>query len=101
MRLSEPMDVVRQRFKHVDVTLSEAPANWSAPGEWLSVQRAGHHMNFLMTHDAGSSAEHTVAARLPSAARIDVRDATLREVFVALAQHAPRGIGVAAKGAAA
>jgi ABC-2 type transport system ATP-binding protein len=101
IRLSEPMDVVRSRFKHVDVVLREPPANWTAPSDWLSVEQAGQHLSFVMTHEADNTAEHAVAARLPSAARIDIRDATLREMFVALVRHAPVGRGVATKGAAA
>jgi ABC-2 type transport system ATP-binding protein len=101
MKLSEPMDALRNRFKHVDVVLSETPATWSAPSDWLSLQQAGQHMSFVMTHDAGHTAEHAVAARLPSAARIDVRDATLREVFVALARHGAPPTGIATNGAAA
>ncbi len=101
MKLSEPMEVMRRRFKHVDVLLSETPANWSAPSDWLSVAHAGQHLSFLMMHEAGDPAEHAVAATLPSAARIDVRDATLREVFVALARHAPARAGATTTGAAA
>jgi ABC-2 type transport system ATP-binding protein len=101
MQLSEPMEVVRNRFKHVDVLLSETPTSWSTPSDWLSVDQAGQHMSFVMTHETGDSAEHAVAARLPGAARVDVRDATLREVFVALARRAPALGGVVAEGAAA
>src|SRR5262249_11998083 len=100
MKLSEPMDVVRDRFKHVDVLFSETPANWSPPAEWLAVEQAGQHMSFMMRHE-GHHAEHSVAAQLPSAARIDVRDATLREVFVALARNTAPPASGAAKGAAA
>lgn len=85
MRLSEPMEILRNRFKHVDALVPEAPKDWSAPREWMSVERSGARMSFVMSLDTGDTAERSVAARLPGVARVDVRDATLREVFGALA----------------
>ena len=89
MLLSEPMDLLRQRFKRVDVALAGggAPAAAELPNDWLSVEHAGGRLSFLVTHADRDLPERAVAVRLPQAAHIDVRDATLREVFVALARQ--------------
>ncbi|MEP6491850.1 MAG: ABC transporter ATP-binding protein [bacterium] len=88
MRLSEPMDTVRQRFKQVEVVMSGANplADGGIPDEWLSVERSGPRLTFLLAHDSAEPIGHVLSARFPHAARIDVRDASLREVFVALAR---------------
>lgn len=89
MVISEPMDRLRQRFKHVDVALggNGAAVPGDLPNDWLGVERAGGHMSFLVAHADRDLPERLAAARLPQAAHIGVRDATLREVFVALAKH--------------
>ena len=89
MLLSEPMDMLRQRFKHVDVALAggAAPAAAELPNDWLGLEHAGGRLSFLVTHADRDLPERAVAARLPQAAHIGVRDATLREVFVALAKQ--------------
>jgi ABC-2 type transport system ATP-binding protein len=92
MRFSEPVDVVRERFKRVDVTVSPEPAaraDWVLPSDWLSVEQSGQRLTFLTSESADRSVEQVVAARLGGAAHIEARDATLREIFVALAKHRP------------
>ena len=89
MSISQSMDVVRERFKHVEVvtdgvdTLDRASA-----ADWLSVERAGNRLTFV-TSDATSDFEHRLRSHLSDAAHVDVREATLREVFVALARQNP------------
>ena len=83
--LSEPMDVLSARFQRVDV-IAEIDRSFSVPDSWLSVDRAGSHIGFLMT-DADASAEYTIRQFLPQATRIDMRPASLREIFVAVAQQ--------------
>jgi ABC-2 type transport system ATP-binding protein len=89
MRLSEPMDVFRERFKRVDVQLADgAPAAArDVPPEWLGVETAGARLSFVLSHPQDGSVERFVSAHLSGASRVDVRGATLREVFVALARH--------------
>ena len=81
--LSEPMDDMRDRFKAVDVMFAgEAPSLLDAARDWLSVERSGRRMSFVTSaYDATA-----LRAALPGDAHIDVRDATLREVFIALAR---------------
>ena len=89
MVISEPMDRLRQRFKRVDVALGDslAPVRGDLPNEWLAVERAAGRLSFLVAHADRELPERVVAARLPQAVHIGVRDATLREVFVALAKE--------------
>lgn len=88
MRLSEPMDVVRERFKRVDVLRSERstlPAQ--LPPGWLSVEQSAARVSFVVQNaDHGRQADE-FASRFPGAVHVDVREATLREVFVALAKE--------------
>lgn len=88
MRLSEPMDAFRERFKRVEIVLSDASASvdGNAPGEWLGIERSGARLSFVLSHPQDGSVERYVSARVRDAARIDVRPASLREVFVALAR---------------
>jgi len=88
MRVSEPMDVFRERFKRVDVVLSDpaCPLNGNVPGTWLGVERSGARLSFVLSHPEDGSIERLVSAHLAATSRIDVRGASLREVFVALAR---------------
>ena len=86
MALSESMDALHERFKFVDVLLSAEGTVPAFDPSWLSVERAGRQLTFFTSnadHDVGAQ----LARRFPQAARIDARDATLREVFVALARR--------------
>ena len=53
----------------------------------MSVERAGQRLTFIMEHRDTVPAEVSLHSIFPRAARLDVRDATLRELFVALARH--------------
>ncbi|MEP7000429.1 MAG: ABC transporter ATP-binding protein [bacterium] len=90
MRLSEPMETMRDRFRLVTVTMSDDASALAMPlsRDWLSFERAGGHARFVVAH-AGEALEAELRAMLPQATRIEVRPATLREVFIALAKHAP------------
>ena len=94
MRLSEPMDVLRQRFQRVEVAMSQPDATFEGllPGEWLSVERSGARMSFVVSNADRVQVDREIVARLPNATRIDVRDATLREIFVALARRSTPGV---------
>jgi ABC-2 type transport system ATP-binding protein len=91
MALSEPMDVLRQRFKRVDIVLEDDSPE-SAADDWMSVERSGRQLGFVVPNAVEDLVPRMLAPRFPRAARIDVRDATLREVFVALASRS-RGSG--------
>jgi ABC-2 type transport system ATP-binding protein len=81
--LSEPMEEVNARFKVVDVLFEQdaLPVN-AQRAEWLSVERAGRRMSFVTSRYD----ELEVRNALPGAVHVDARDATLREIFIALAR---------------
>jgi ABC-2 type transport system ATP-binding protein len=90
MRVSEPMDAIRERFKHVAVTMSPEstpPAGSDLPADWLSVERSGQRLTFVTSEAHDTPIEHRVTTRLGAVSHVDVRNATLREVFVALAKQ--------------
>ena len=87
--LSEPMDDVHARFKAVDVLFERdaLPVSAERP-DWLSVERAGRRMSFITS----AYDEITVRNALPGAVHVDARDATLREIFIALARQGTQTI---------
>jgi ABC-2 type transport system ATP-binding protein len=90
MQVSEPMDVLKQRFKRVEI-ITPGAASLSALGapiEIWSLDRSAERISALVSHAEPGALDATLRARFPSATRIDVRDASLREIFVALAKRA-------------
>lgn len=90
MQLSEPMDVLKQRCKRVEVSSPDA-LQFSAlglPVDVLSQDRSGERTSALVTYGGPASLDAALRARFPCAARVEVRDASLREIFVALARRA-------------
>src|SRR6185503_1092321 len=93
MLLSEPMDVLQSRFKRIeaaiggDASVETVIARQTA--EWMAVERAGRRMTFLVS-DADADVEQRVASELRRVSHVAVRDASLREIFVALARSARR-----------
>ncbi len=84
MRLNASMDEMRSRFKRVEVTASgPSPAN-GVDANWMSVERAGNRLGFVADTSDVNALSSELSQRFP-AARVEVRPATLREVFVAVA----------------
>jgi len=90
VRLSAPMERVREEFTRVEVALPDDLAIGAIPPEWMVAESAGRRMGFVLRADSHAAAEQTVRARLGETADIRLRDASLREVFVALASK--RGV---------
>ena len=88
LTLSRPMDTLREQLKRVDVvTRSNAVALPAAlPSEWLSVERSGPRISFLLSGADGPGGGDDLRRWFPEPARIEVREASLREIFVALAR---------------
>jgi ABC-2 type transport system ATP-binding protein len=86
MTLSEPMERVRQRFKHIEVASDTALPESAMSPDWLSVERSGKRLSFLVSN-ADDERLAALSSTFGGAAQLDVRDATLREVFVALAKR--------------
>jgi ABC-2 type transport system ATP-binding protein len=89
--LEESLEEVRARFRHVDVITGNGsppgPAGLSA--DWLAVERAGPRLSFVASLTEPEVGE--LELKFPGAIRVDVRPATLREIFVALARRAQSG----------
>ncbi len=84
MRLSASMDEMRARFKRVEVTASGSSPTNGIDANWMSVERSGNRIGFVADTSDGNALTSELARRFP-AARVEVRPATLREVFVAVA----------------
>lgn len=86
LTLSQPMDVLREHHRRVDVVTRGAELLPDAlPAEWLGVERAGPRISFLLS-GAGEPGGASLRRWFPEPARIEVRDASLREIFVAMAR---------------
>lgn len=84
MKLSESMESVRARFRHVNVMLGDSDASRSTAKEWMSIEQSGRHLQFVATVNPNDSEGLEIRARFPDSQRIEVREATLKEVFMAL-----------------
>jgi ABC-2 type transport system ATP-binding protein len=89
LRLSEPMEDVFRRFRQVDVSgVDPAEARRLARPNWLSVERAGTLLRFIARVDPSSDdREIAESLALPQSARVELRPASLREIFIALANE--------------
>jgi ABC-2 type transport system ATP-binding protein len=86
MRLNASMDDVRARFKRVEVTASGPSPTNGIDANWMSVERAGNRLGFVADTSDENALSSELSRRFP-AARVEVRPATLREVFVAVASR--------------
>jgi ABC-2 type transport system ATP-binding protein len=97
MRLSEERERLRDRFKRVTVISADAAMLEARDGDqWLSIDRAGKRLAFISAN-AGSDLPQALRARFPEAESIDVQDATLGEIFLAMARARGQGSGVRAR----
>ncbi|HEY2026660.1 MAG TPA: ABC transporter ATP-binding protein [Gemmatimonadaceae bacterium] len=89
MLVSEPMDRLRERFKRVTMLTGDTGSAVTpvADDVWLSIERAGRRITFVTPNGAGDYAARLHEA-YPTAEHIDVREASLREIFVAMARAA-------------
>ena len=87
--LSEPMEVLQDRFRWVEVMMNGGPMldPEELPPDWLSVGRSGRRARFVVSDHGTPTWERDVKDRFPGAQRVEVRPASLREVFVALARE--------------
>ncbi len=83
MRLSMPIDLLRSRFQRVEmVTDASMQLPEPLPTNWMQVERAGLRLSVLMEQ---SDAQRELPAPFRGAARVDVREASLKELYIALA----------------
>lgn len=93
IRMSESLDALRARYKRVElVTEPGLRLPTQLPASWLSVERAGLRLSVLM-EQGGDERETIVEMR--GVTRRDVREASLKELYLALCGP-PRGLVEAA-----
>jgi ABC-2 type transport system ATP-binding protein len=86
--ISEPMESLQSRFRHVDVQLAPGGTPTAAfPDEWLDVERAGDRLSFMASNAGADFESEVLRPRFPDAVHWEVRRASLRELFVALARQ--------------
>jgi ABC-2 type transport system ATP-binding protein len=92
MLLSEPMESLRERFRRVEILMVDenVQTTGALPAEWMNVARMGARLSFLSSQSNQPDLERELAARFPAARRTEVNQASLREIFVALAKHTAR-----------
>ena len=85
--VSEPADVLRDRFRRVEVIMESGPQLELAalPPTWLAPRQAGHRVEFLTCDHGANDWEREVRGHLLGSRSIEVRPTSLRDVFVALA----------------
>ncbi len=89
MRMSESLDALRARYKRVElVTEPGLRLPTQLPASWLSVERAGLRLSVLM--EQGSDERESVVD-LRGVTRREVREASLKELYLALSGP-PRGL---------
>ena len=93
IRMSESLDALRARYKRVELVTEPGlrlPAH--LPTSWLSVERAGLRLSVLMEQ---RSDERDTVSDMQGVTRRDVREASLKELYLALSGP-PRGLVEAA-----
>lgn len=88
LRLSEEREALRARFKRVTVVAAADAAELAlrSGDDWLSADRAGRRLTFITANGAGDDTATMMRVRFPGAESVEVRDATLGELFVAMAR---------------
>jgi ABC-2 type transport system ATP-binding protein len=91
--LSEPLDLLKDRFRKVEITLTPGSLTQMTglPPTWLSPQRAGNRVSFVTCDHGTPRWEEDVRVNLPGLQRVTAEPASLREVFVALAAEGMGG----------
>jgi len=84
---SEEMSTLTDRFREVEITLSEpAPLPATTPSTWLQPQAVGTVIRFTHTEAANGAAATELAQIFPNARDITLTPMTLRSIFLAIAK---------------
>jgi len=86
--LTEPLSRLQQRFRRIEVTISEAVQSVASamPATWIGMTTAGRVVRFVDTEYGEPASLGVIQSRFPGGSP-EVRPMTLREIFVALARH--------------
>lgn len=91
--LSEPLELLRSRFRRVEVTLNNGTLleMSSLPPTWLAPKRAGQRLSFVTCEYGSPGWKEELETALPEAGSVEIQPAGLREVFVSLASERMAG----------
>ncbi len=92
LRFVEEMEALTDRFRELEVTLSEPaapPDRW--PGEWLNPESSGVVMRFVDSHYNVERSEAEIRGLFAGVREVSARRMPLRSIFVALAKAARKG----------
>lgn len=91
LSLSESVESLRARFKRVEARMADegAARSLQPAADWMSVERAGARVSFITAH-GDVERDERLRALLPQATDVEIHDASLRELFIALATSASR-----------
>ncbi len=94
LQLHEPMESVRARYRWLEVITSARDAVLPAvrPQEWVWTETAGPRVRVLLSAQDSDAVQQRARSWFPDAQRIELHEASLRDVFVALTRQ-----GLAAK----
>ncbi len=89
LQLHEPMDVLRARYRWVDIVTGNGQAQLPAtrPREWVWAEAAGARVRVLVSEPDEAALQFAARDWYADATRVDVSDASLRDVFVALTRE--------------
>jgi ABC-2 type transport system ATP-binding protein len=89
LQLHEPMDVLRARYRWVDIVTGARTAQLPAqrPKEWVWAEAAGPRVRVLVSEPDESVIQSAARGWYAGATRVDVSDTSLRDVFVALTRQ--------------
>lgn len=90
MRLSDERERLRDQFKRVTIISADAATLEQRDGDdWLSIDRAGKRLTFIAAN-VSADLSQALSARFPGAESIEIQDATLGEIFLAMARTGRR-----------
>lgn len=99
LQLHEPMDVLRARYRWVDIVTNASQAQLPAtrPPEWVWAEAAGARVRVLVSEPDETALQSAARRWYAGASRVEVSEASLRDVFVALTRRG-NGTRAAARG---
>lgn len=91
--LSEPMELLKGRFRRVEVSMRDGSLTEmnGLPPTWLSPQRSGNRVTFVTCDHGTEGWESDVRVNMPGTDVVRTHPASLREIFVALAAEGMGG----------
>ncbi len=97
LQLHEPMESVRSRYRWLEVITSsrEAELPRVKPADWVWSESAGPRVRVLLAEPDEELLRRRADEWFPDAQRVELHDASLRDVFVALTRQGHAGRGAA------